>query len=131
MVFTTKKLIQIASLSAAFAVILGAFAAHGLQNLIEAKQISTFQTGVRYHFYHTFALFIIAILIHIQPHRLLSRAALFFILGILCFSGSLYLLACREVLGIVSWTWLGPITPIGGTFFIIGWILVFLANFKK
>lgn len=131
MVFTTKTLIQIASLFAAFAVILGAFAAHGLQNLIEAKQISTFQTGVRYHFYHTFALFIVAILSHMQPHRLLGRAALFFMLGILCFSGSLYLLACREVLGIASWTWLGPITPIGGTFFIIGWILVFLANFKK
>lgn len=126
-----KKFIQIASIAAALAVILGAFAAHGLQNLIEAKQIVTFQTGVRYHFYHTFALFIVGILGYFQAHRFLKIAGLFFIMGIIFFSGSLYLLACREVLGIMSWKWLGPMTPIGGVFFIIGWILVFLANFGQ
>ncbi len=121
------KILQVGALCLLLAVVLGAFAAHGLQSLLEAKQIKTFETGVRYQFYHGFAMLIVGILGHWYTSKWLSRAAWAFGLGILCFSGSLYLLACREVLGIVSWTWLGPITPIGGVFFIIGWAMLIVS----
>ncbi len=65
-----------------------------------------------------------------KNHRFLKYAGWLFTAGIICFSGSIYLLACREFLGIESWRWLGPITPIGGTFFIIGWGLLFAAAAK-
>lgn len=123
--------IKIGAFLGMLAVILGAFGAHGLEKILSANQIDTFETGVRYHFYHTFALLIACLLSSKHPTKLLLWAARCFIIGILLFSGSIYLLACREVLGIESWWFLGPLTPIGGTFFIIGWILVFLNVFKE
>lgn len=125
------SILRIASVILLLAVILGAFAAHGLQSIVEAKQIKTFETGVRYQFYHGFALLAVGILSQWFRSKFINWATYAFILGILMFSGSLYLLACREVLGIASWTWLGPITPIGGTFFIAGWVLLFLGLNKQ
>ncbi len=126
-----RKFIQIASLTALLGVVLGAFAAHGLQDKISADQISVFQTGVRYQFYHSFGIFITALLLQKNENVWIKRAAWSFILGIILFSGSLYLLSCRELLHLTSWKWLGPITPIGGVFFIIGWAFVFLSTFKS
>ncbi len=126
-----RKFLQIASIVALMAVVLGAFAAHGLQSKISSNQITVFQTGVRYQFYHAFGIFITAILMHKSDNIWLKRAAWSFVLGIILFSGSLYLLSCREWLHLTSWKWLGPITPIGGVFFIIGWASLFLASFKS
>lgn len=124
-----KKTILIATVFAMLAVILGAFAAHGLKARIPEK-VNIFQTGVTYQYYHSFALFIVAILMKFAPRKPLKIASYFFIAGIICFSGSLYLLACRELLGIENWAKiLGPITPLGGTFFIIAWAFVLLAAF--
>ncbi len=104
------------------AVGLGAFGAHGLKNVLPADKLVTYTTGITYHFYHTLALLAIILLAQSHPSKWLRRGALFFILGIFLFSGSLYLLATREVIGLTHYKWLGPITPIGGVFFILGWL---------
>ncbi|MEL6865669.1 MAG: DUF423 domain-containing protein, partial [Bacteroidota bacterium] len=75
-------------------------------------------------------LFGLGILLNYRSSSLLQWAGNLFTFGILLFSGSLYLLACRDILGIAHWTWLGPITPIGGTAFIIAWALIFLDQIK-
>jgi len=126
-----KNFIRIAGIMGVLAVVLGAFGAHSLKNVLEASQLNTYEVGIRYHFYHTLGLLLIAILYKEFPNKWLRWAGYFFILGIICFSGSLYLLACRYVLGIASWTWLGPITPIGGVFFILGWSSILMGTFYK
>jgi len=99
-----------------FGVALGAFGAHGLKNRLSPEMLEVFDTGVRYHMYHTIAVLIVAAAIgHIGNARLLAMAGWFFFAGILLFSGSLYALALTRV-GI-----LGAVTPIGGLFFLIGW----------
>lgn len=103
------------------AVGLGAFGAHGLENKLSELQIATYKTGVQYHFYHIFAIIACVTMSLLRPHRFFRMAALAFTIGILLFSGSLYLLSCRELIGLSSWKWLGPLTPIGGLAFIIGW----------
>lgn len=123
----SKNIIQTAAILGALAVILGAFAAHALKQHLDADQIAIFQTGVRYQYYHTFAILAVGLMAMKYPDHLLKWSARAFLVGIICFSGSLYLLSSRFALGIESWTWLGPITPIGGLFFIIGWILLFIS----
>ncbi len=116
---------------ALLAVILGAFGAHILEEVITPDQLQSFQTGVRYQFYHALALLIIGILpFHFKPKRLFDITGWLFFIGIICFSGSIYLLACRDLLGLESWRWLGPITPFGGSLLIIGWTLLFFSFFK-
>jgi len=97
-------------------VALGAFGAHGLKNRLSPEMLEVFDTGVRYHMYHTFAVLIVAAAIgHIGNARLLAMAGWFFFAGILLFSGSLYALALTGA-GIF-----GAVTPIGGVLFLIGW----------
>lgn len=112
------------SIFALTAVVLGAFGAHILEELLDAERLVSFQTGVRYQFYHSFALFLTGILLVLFARKTFGLAAWFFAAGNLLFSGSIYLLSCRTLLGIESWTWLGPITPIGGLSYMVGWILV-------
>lgn len=115
---------------AILAVALGAFAAHGLKPNLTKYQISIFETGTRYHFYHTFGILIIALLADRLPQKRLNTIGWLFTTGIILFSGSLYLLATRDLLGI-TWSFLGPLTPIGGTLFIIGWTLLLIEAIKK
>ncbi|MEO1438603.1 MAG: DUF423 domain-containing protein, partial [Bacteroidota bacterium] len=90
-----------------------------------------FETGIDYHFYHTLALLGIALLYSYLPTKPLDRAFYAFLFGIFAFSGSLYLLACADVLGISEFKKvLGPITPIGGLGFIIGWSLLSFAAYQ-
>ena len=112
----------------AVAVALGAFGAHGLRELVSEGAIATYETAVRYHFYHALAIGLLGVL-HLVPgmnKRRLNRALWCFGTGILLFSGSLYLLSLQEVHGLPV-AILGPITPIGGLLFIAGWVFVFLA----
>ena len=106
----------------ALAVVLGAFGAHGLKNILPIDKLATFKTGVTYHFYHTISLLFVAIVVKMNPTKWFRWASLCFIIGIILFSGSLYLLATRDVIGLSTYKWLGPITPIGGVFFILGWL---------
>ena len=120
-----KIFLTIAGLSGALAVILGAFGAHALKTKLSPDQLQTFETGVRYQMYHTFALIAVALLLERYSNNLLNYSGYLFIIGIILFSGSLYLLA------IAGWTWLGPVTPFGGLSFIIGWILFLITFLKK
>ncbi len=99
---------------AALAVILGAFGAHALKTKLSTDNLQIFETAVRYQMYHSFALILVFILRDKLNPTLLNYSGAFFVAGIVLFSGSIYLLACREILGIEGWkNILGPITPIG------------------
>lgn len=127
---TGNSIIRIVGILGFFAVVLGAFGAHALESQLGPSQVDTFQTGVRYHFYHTIVLFLIALLVlHRGQSRTLGIAVWCFLIGILFFCGSLYLLSTRPITGLEA-SWLGPITPIGGTFFIAGWISLFIHSFQ-
>lgn len=102
-------------------VALGAFAAHGLKSRLGADYLAVFQTGVQYQLIHALALFGVASLALHAPNRLLVAAGGLFALGVLLFSGSLYLLTLTGL------SKLGIITPIGGTAFLGGWICLILA----
>jgi len=120
----TKRILQITGISGALAVGLGAFGAHSLEAiLVQNGRLDTFQTAVNYHFYHTLALLGIGILASVKPQwKGFSFTAWCMILGILIFSGSLYVLSLTGI------TWLGAITPLGGLSFILGWSsLVYLS----
>jgi uncharacterized membrane protein YgdD (TMEM256/DUF423 family) len=104
------------ALSAAVAVALGAFAAHGLRSRISPEALATFETGARYYMYHALALLAVAWAGARWPGAAMSAAGWFFVAGTILFSGSLYLLA---VTGIRA---LGVITPFGGLAFILGWL---------
>ena len=109
---------------ACFAVIIGAFAAHGLKPLLSIKEINNFETGVKYQFYHSFALILVGFLSFHIPSQVskFKWAGFCFFLGILLFSGSLYLLSTQSIFNI-SIPLLGPITPLGGVLLILGWAL--------
>lgn len=119
-----KGFIIIASFIGALAVALGAFGAHGLKNYATPAMINTFETAVKYQFYHVFALSITGILYAYFPSTLLVMSGKFFIAGIAIFSGSLYLLTLFSIVGQNQFKWLGAITPIGGLLLIIAWILM-------
>jgi uncharacterized membrane protein YgdD (TMEM256/DUF423 family) len=114
--------IAISAIVLALAVILGAFGAHGLDGKIPAEALETYQTGVRYHFYHGFGMLCCLILAIITSRKGFIRVAYVFAAGILLFSGSLYVLSMKSLLGLENVRWLGPITPLGGLLFIAGWI---------
>lgn len=124
-----KKMLQLAALSGAIAVILGAFGAHGLKAVLSPESLLTFDTGVKYQFYHSFAMLATYIMYRQSPLQSLVRAFYAFGIGILLFSGSLYFLATRSLHG-VDIGLLGLITPIGGVFFIGGWIALFFSQSK-
>lgn len=115
-----KDLIMILSgISGGLSVVLGAFGAHGLKNKITPEMLAVFKTGVDYQFYHSIALALVGLSLIAQgvdESRFLIWAFVCFSIGIVFFSGSLYLLALtrKKVFG--------PITPLGGLFFILGWL---------
>lgn len=125
-----KQIIITASFFGMLAVVLGAFGAHQLKNILSAQHLETWHTAVQYHFYHVFALLFLSTFARFKS-RLITVSYYFFSLGIVFFSGSLYLLSCRDALG---WSWmrmLGPVTPLGGFLFIAGWITLALAAFRN
>ena len=111
---------MIGSISGVFVVILGAFGAHGLKDLLDDYGKSIYNKAVLYHMFHSIALLILGLINKMQPEISLSISGWSFLVGIILFSGSLYILA---ITGIKS---LGMITPIGGILFIIGWVLLVL-----
>lgn len=121
-----KKLFVTLGIFGALAVVLGAFGSHSLKALLSEKSLSTYKIGVQYHFNHLVLLGILAILFSKYDQKEFKTAFIVACFGILLFSGSLYLLATRSLLGIESWTFLGPLTPIGGLCFIASWILLII-----
>lgn len=119
-----KIILMLSGALAGLSVILGAFAAHGLKNRLEENLLNAFQTGVTYQMYHALALILIVILAKMMPHVLWNWAAGMFVMGIMCFSGSLYALALTGI------KWFGPVTPLGGVLLILGWVLFLTAAIK-
>lgn len=126
-----KSIISLGAALAGIAVILGAFGAHALKQILPSEQIITFETGVRYQMYHSIALILVGFLLNEQRNRSLIWAAYCFMTGILLFSGSLYALALLKANGQVGLGGLGVLTPIGGVFFISGWALMSIGVAKK
>jgi uncharacterized membrane protein YgdD (TMEM256/DUF423 family) len=124
-----KRIILTAAFFGALAVALGAFGAHSLKNIVEPESLTIWQKGVEYQFYHTFALLYLSTFARYK-HKLISLAYVFFTVGIVLFSGSLYFLALRGAFNLPFASILGPITPIGGLCFILGWISLFLAALR-
>jgi len=124
-----KRIILTASFFGAIAVLLGAFGAHGLKATIDAPSLEIWQKGVEYQFYHTFALLYLSTFARYR-NKLINIAYFCFTFGIILFSGSLYLLATRTILNISFVELIGPITPIGGLLFVLGWIMLFFAALK-
>ena len=118
-------LLALGAVSGAISVMLGAFGAHALKARLSADALSAFQTAVQYQMMHSLALIAVGLWLLRHPDDMLSRyAAVAFCFGILFFSGSLYGLTLGGP------RWLGPVTPIGGTLFIAGWLLFAVAAIK-
>lgn len=126
-----KLFLILGTLLAGLAVALGAFGAHGLKKLVDAETVSIYQTGVQYQMYHALALIAVGILAQRIENSLINYAGFFFIGGIVCFSGSLYLLSSLRAMNKAVPAFVYPITPLGGVLFILGWILLLFALLKK
>ena len=130
-----KQFLIFGGFSGAIAVAFGAMAAHFLESkmqagLITERDLHAFKTGAEYQMYHSVVLVILAFLSEKMESLFIVRAANCFMVGIVLFSGSLYLLSTGALMGFSDLRWLGPITPIGGLFFIAGWILLGLAGWR-
>jgi uncharacterized membrane protein YgdD (TMEM256/DUF423 family) len=131
-----KKFITFSGFSGAIAIAMGAMGAHFMRSQMEsgtvtAAQLSAFETGAAYHLYHSIALLVVSLLLSRSGNKIFIKAGYCFMAGIFLFSGSLYLLATGGIIGLPSLRWLGPITPIGGLFFIAGWTLLAAGGMKK
>lgn len=126
-----KGFLRAAALLAALAVALGAFGAHGLKQYVPAETVNTFETGVRYQFYHALALLAAGIVAEKFPFRWVRYAGICFIWGIVLFSGSLYALTLLKATDTVGLSGIGAITPFGGLLFILGWLFLTYAFFVK
>ncbi len=113
------------------AVILGAFGAHALKSVLTAQQLESYHTATRYLMYHGLSLMILIAIQQYIKHQLLNIGAHLIFWGTLLFSGSIILLVCRNLLDIEMLKILGPITPLGGSILIIGWICILIGILKK
>lgn len=121
-----KTFFLLASIFGGLAVALGAFGAHGLSGRLSAADLATFETAVRYQFYHALALIGVVVALGRWPQTGLAPwAGWLFVAGILIFSGSLYILVFTGV------RWLGAITPIGGVAMIAGWVCLALVALRN
>ena len=116
----------LASLSAMTGIGLGAFGAHGLKNVLSPELLTVYQTGVTYQMWHALGLMGISLIHQQSPEsKLIYWAGWLMFMGIILFSGSLYLLV------ILNLKWIGIITPIGGVSFIMAWVLIAIFATKK
>jgi uncharacterized membrane protein YgdD (TMEM256/DUF423 family) len=114
-----KTLLIAGALLGGLGVAIGAFGAHALRSILtQSGRIETFETAVKYQFYHALALLLIGMLYAAYPNRSLLNAGYSMLAGVVVFSGSLYILC------LTGMRWLGAITPIGGVLLIIGWGLL-------
>lgn len=114
----SRAFVVAGAISAAVAVMLGAFAAHGLRGRLTPDLAATFEVAVRYQMYHALGLLAVGWVASRWPLGAIGAAGILFIVGTLVFSGSLYLLV------LTGQRWLGAITPIGGLALIAGWLLL-------
>lgn len=106
----------IAAINGFLAILLGAFGSHGLKSRLSEQYFGVWQTGVQYHFYHALILCVVGILWSKSANIWLNTSGYLFIAGLILFCGSLYWLALGGP------RWLGPLTPLGGLCFLLGWL---------
>ena len=116
-----RLLMSIAATYGLVAVLLGAFAAHGLKEVLSASRLASWQTGVTYQMTHAPVLLVIGLWLRQGGSNLVKVAGVLFAIGVLVFSGSLYALVLLQV------SWLGPVTPLGGLCLIAGWVCMLVA----
>lgn len=124
-----KNIIILASALGATSIVLGAFGAHGLKSVLNTDQLTSFESGVRYQMYHSLFLLFVGIS-NFLTERQRKNLTVFTFLGTLMFSGSIYLLATQEVFK-TNFSFLWPVTPIGGTLLIISWCLLCFYAFSQ
>lgn len=126
-----KGFIKTAAILGALSVAIGAFAAHQLKGNISDFALEIFETAVKYQFYHVFALMAVGILYKEFPTKLMLWSGRLFIMGIILFSGSLYVLTATIASADPGYNWIGAITPLGGLCFIVGWLFIFPGCSRK
>ncbi|HMH23518.1 MAG TPA: DUF423 domain-containing protein [Puia sp.] len=126
-----KNFLSIAALLGALSVVLGAFAAHKLKEIVSPDAVAVFETGVRYQFYHVFALLLVALLSEKFSNKWMAWAGNCFITGIILFSGSLYVLTALKAADSLNLKYVGIVTPVGGLFFIAGWLFLWIGVTAK
>jgi uncharacterized membrane protein YgdD (TMEM256/DUF423 family) len=120
-----RAFLALGALSAALAVGLGAFAAHGLRGRLGPEALATFETGARYHMYHALGLLAAAWAGARWPGGATTTAGWLFVGGTVLFSGSLY------ALSVTGQRWLGAVTPLGGLAFVLGWLALAWGAWKQ
>lgn len=123
-----KNIVLIALLLLIIGIVLGAFGAHGLKELVTPERLQTFEVGVKYQFYHGLGLLVLGLNADKFGFSLKPVWILLFI-GTLLFSVSIYFLSLQDILG-VELKFLGPVTPIGGLLMIIGWVILLLKTVR-
>lgn len=112
------------------AVVLGAFGAHTLKEMIPEKSLLSYKTGILYHFIHTLCGLIVLIMASYFNEKSFIRAFWLFVTGVFLFSGSIYILSLKSVFGLYNLNLIGALTPIGGIFFILGWLQIIYSSTK-
>jgi uncharacterized membrane protein YgdD (TMEM256/DUF423 family) len=121
-----------AAVCGGLAVAFGAFGAHSLEGITsDEKILHGFQTGVQYQMVHALALLALAMLYDKYPGKWIKWSGIFFLSGIILFSGSLYILTFLKIQGSSAVRLVGPVTPLGGICFIAGWFLLFIAALNR
>ena len=126
-----KRFLSLGALLGMIAVSLGAFGAHGLKQIVSPGDVSVFQTGVQYQMYHTLALMLVGIVYDRLPSKWIVLAGYLFSLGVLFFSGSLYLITALKASERAVPAAVGILTPLGGLLFIAGWLCFLFGLFKR
>lgn len=126
-----KNFLQLAAILGAVSVAFGAFGAHALKKMVSEVTVNIFETGVRYQFYHVFALALVGLLYRDFSNKWMLWAGNLFVVGMLLFCGSLYLLTYFKAVGKTNFNWVGAITPLGGLAFIAGWVCVSIGLYKS
>jgi uncharacterized membrane protein YgdD (TMEM256/DUF423 family) len=126
-----KIFMIIGTVLAGLAVVLGAFGAHGLRKVVSPENVAIYQTGVQYQMYHALALIMVGLLSEKILSSFLSYAGVLFVTGVVFFSGSLYLIVSLYAMNKTVPKLVGILTPIGGLFFIFGWICLLVSLLKK
>lgn len=126
-----RSFLSVAAFLGALSVALGAFAAHKLRTMTSPETVAIFETGVRYQFYHVFALLFVGFLSQKVNNRWIVWAGNCFIMGIIFFCGSLYILTALTIAESQHRMLAGIATPIGGIFFIAGWIFLYIGVLQR
>ncbi|MFB3146589.1 MAG: DUF423 domain-containing protein [Nitrospirales bacterium] len=122
---TGRQILALGAVLAGVAVAIGAFGAHMLRPILSERMMEVFETAVRYHMFHAFALLFSGWAYVQYESKIFRNAAWAFVLGIVFFSGSLYVLALSDT------RWLGAITPLGGLFFLTGWVWLAIGFLRR